>query len=128
MSKESADAALGKFAEAVNTGKFRAVSTKLSLLTVSTTTRPTDRLLALTVIECSLLGLRTAFPDMNVTQRSLCRTRHHRVAYTLAGTHTGPLGKIPPSGRSVKSAECRSPNSKTARWSRVGDDPEYSAS
>ncbi len=52
MSKESADAALGKFAEAVNTGKFELFDQVVAPNCVDHD-RPTDRLLALTVIECS---------------------------------------------------------------------------
>ena len=47
--------------------------------------------------------LRTAFPDMNVTPEIVVQDEDTiAFAYTLAGTHTGPLGKIPPSGKKVK--------------------------
>ena len=54
MSKESADAALGKFAEAVNTGKFD-VFDQVVASTASTTIPPTDRSPAPPAIECSSL-------------------------------------------------------------------------
>jgi hypothetical protein len=76
MSKESAQAALNKFAEAVNTGKFELF----------------DQVVA---------------PD--------CLD------------HDPADGQVPgparPPARRSKSAECRSPNSKTARWSSVGEAP-----
>ena len=47
-------------------------------------------------------GLR-AHADMNVTPEIVVQDEDTiAFAYTLAGTHTGPLGKIPPSGKKVK--------------------------
>jgi predicted ester cyclase len=48
-------------------------------------------------------GMRTAFPDMNVTAETMVQDEDTiAFAYTLTGTHTGPLGKIPPTGKKVR--------------------------
>jgi predicted ester cyclase len=48
-------------------------------------------------------GMRTAFPDMGVTPETIVQDEDTiAFAYTLTGTHTGPFGKIPPTGKRVK--------------------------
>ncbi len=48
-------------------------------------------------------SLRTAFPDLRVTPIHAVPTDDHlAIAYTIEGTHTGPLMGIPPSGKRVK--------------------------
>src|SRR5262252_8412917 len=94
MSKESAQAALGKFAEAVNTGNFDLF----------------DQVVAPNCVDPDpagyqifFSGMRTAFPDMSVTPETIVQDEDIvAFAYTLTGTHTGPLGKIPPTGKKVK--------------------------
>lgn len=47
-------------------------------------------------------SLRTAFPDLKVTPVHAVPTDDHlAIAYTIEGTHTGPLMGIPPSGKRV---------------------------
>jgi predicted ester cyclase len=47
--------------------------------------------------------MRTAFPDLNVAAETVVQDGDSLAfAYTLAGTHNGPLGKIPPTGKKVK--------------------------
>ena len=47
--------------------------------------------------------LRAAFPDLKVTPVHAVPTDDHlAIAYTIEGTHTGPLLGIPPSGKRVK--------------------------
>ena len=48
-------------------------------------------------------GMRTAFPDMSVTPETIIQDEDTvALAYTITGTHTGPFGKIPPTGKKVK--------------------------
>jgi predicted ester cyclase len=48
-------------------------------------------------------GMRTALPDMSVIPETIVQDEDTiALAYTLTGTHTGPLGKIPPTGKKVK--------------------------
>ena len=48
-------------------------------------------------------GMRTAFPDLNVAAETVVQDGDSLAfAYTLTGTHNGPLGKIPPTGKKVK--------------------------
>jgi steroid delta-isomerase-like uncharacterized protein len=102
MSKESADAALGKFAEAVNTGKFELFDQVVAPNCLDHD--PADGQVAgPDGYRMFFSGLRTAFPDMNVTPEIVVQDEDTiAFAYTLAGTHTGPLGKIPASGKKVK--------------------------
>ena len=47
-------------------------------------------------------SLRTAFPDLKVTPVHAVPTEDHlAIAYTIEGTHTGPLMGISPSGKRV---------------------------
>src|SRR5690242_862755 len=51
----------------------------------------------------SLAIMRTAFPDMSVAPETIVQDGDIiAFAYTLIGTHTGPFGKIPPTGKRVK--------------------------
>jgi predicted ester cyclase len=48
-------------------------------------------------------GMRTAFPNLSVTPETMVQDEDAiAFAYTLTGTHTGPLGMIPPTGKKVK--------------------------
>jgi len=78
MSKESAEAALGKFAEAVNTGKFDLF----------------DQVVASNCVD---------HDDLSVTPETIVQDEDTiAIAYTLTGTHTGVFGKVPPTGKKVK--------------------------
>ena len=48
-------------------------------------------------------GMRAALPDMSVTPETIVQDEDIiAFAYALTGTHNGPLGKIPPTGKKVK--------------------------
>jgi predicted ester cyclase len=100
MSKESTQAALGKFAEAVNTGKFELFDEVVAPecidhdLTEGQVRGPAG-------YRSFFSGMRTAFPDLNVAAETVVQDGDSLAfAYTL--THNGPLGKIPPTGKKVK--------------------------
>ena len=102
MSRESAQAALGKFAEAVNTGKFDLFDQVVAPNCVDHD--PADgQVPGSAGYRMFFSGMRTAFPDMNVTAETMVQDEDTvAFAYTLTGTHTGLLGKIPPTGKKVK--------------------------
>jgi steroid delta-isomerase-like uncharacterized protein len=102
MSKESAQAALGKFAEAVNTGKFELFDQVVAANCVDHD--PADgQAPGPAGYRMFFSELRTAFPDMSVTPEIVVQDEDTiAFAYTLSGTHTGPFGKIPHSGKNVK--------------------------
>jgi steroid delta-isomerase-like uncharacterized protein len=102
MSRESAKAALGKFAEAVNTGKFDLFDEVVAPNCVDHD--PADgQAPGPAGYRMFFSGMRTAFPDMNVTPELIVQDEDTiAFAYTLNGTQTGPLGKIPPTGKKVR--------------------------
>ena len=102
MSRESAEAALGKFAEAVNTGKFDLFDQVVALNCVDHD--PADgQVPGPAGYRMFFSGLRTAFPDMTVAPEAIVHEEDTiAFAYTLTGTHTGSLGTIPPTGKKVK--------------------------
>ena len=79
MSKESAQAALNKFAEAVNTGKFDLFDQVVAPNCVDHD--PADgQVPGATGYRMFFSGMRTAFPDMNVAPRDHgARRGHHRL-------------------------------------------------
>ena len=95
MSKESADAALGKFAEAVNTGKFELFDQVVSPNCLDHD--PADGQVAgPDGYRMFFSGLRTAFPDMNVTPEIVVQDEDTiAFAYTLAGTEHRASRKDP---------------------------------
>lgn len=101
MSKESAQAALNKFAEAVNTGKFELFDQVVALDCLDHD--PADgQVPGPAGYRMFFSGMRTAFPDLSVTPEIIVQDGDTiAFAYTLTGTHTGPLGKIPPTGKKV---------------------------
>ena len=123
MSKESAQTALGKFAEAVNTGNFDLFDQVVAINCVDHD--PADgQVPGPAGYRMFFSGMRTALPDMNVIPETIVQDEDTiALAYTLTGTHTGPSEKSRPLARRSRSAACRSPNSKTARWSNVGEAP-----
>ena len=89
MSKEVNLATLGKFAEAVNTGNF-------DLFKEAVAPGPDG-------YRMFFSQMRTAFPDLKVALEALVADDESiAIAYTLTGTHRGPLDEIPPSGRQIK--------------------------
>jgi steroid delta-isomerase-like uncharacterized protein len=102
VSRESAQASLGKFAEAVNTGKFDLFDQVVAPDCVDHD--PADgQIPGPAGYRMFFSGLRTAFPDMNVAPVTTVQDEDTiAFAYTLTGTHTGPLGKIPPTGKKVQ--------------------------
>lgn len=102
MSKESAQAALGKFAEAVNTGKFELFDQVVAPNCVDHD--PADgQVPGPAGYRMFFAEMRTAFPDVSVSPETMVQDGDTiAFAYTLTGTHTGPLGKIPPTGKKVK--------------------------
>src|ERR1700757_3022785 len=102
MSKESARAALGKFAEAVNTGKFDLFDQVVAPNCVDHD--PADgQVSGPAGYRMFFSGMRAALPDMSVTPETIVRDEDIiAFAYALTGTHNGPLGKIPPTGKKVK--------------------------
>jgi len=102
MSKESAKVALDKFAEAVNTGKFDLFDQVVAPDCVDHD--PADgQVPGSAGYRMFFSGMRTAFPDMSVIAETMVQDGDTiAFAYTLTGTHTGLLGKIPPTGKKVK--------------------------
>ena len=131
MSKESAQAALGKFAEVVNTGNFDLFDQVVDPNCVDHD--PADgQVRGPAGYRMFFSGMRTALPDMRVIPLPDMSVILETIvqdedtipfAYTLTGTHTGPLERSRRLARRSRSAACRSPNSKTARWSNVGEAP-----
>jgi steroid delta-isomerase-like uncharacterized protein len=102
MSKEVNQAALGKFAEAVQTGNFDVFKEVVS-------TENIDHDPAVGQVpgpegyRMFFTGLRTAFPDMSVTLETLVADEESiAFAYTLTGTQTGPLMGFAPTGKKIK--------------------------
>ena len=102
MSKESAQTGFGKFAEAVNTGNFDLFDQVVAINCVDHD--PADgQVPGAAGYRIFFSGMRTAFPDMSVAPEIIVQDEDiFAFAYTLTGTHTGPLGKIPPTGKKVK--------------------------
>ena len=123
MSKESAEAALGKFAEAVNTGKFDLFDQVVASNCLDHD--PADgQVPGPAGYRMFFSGMRTAFPDMRVTPETIVQDEDTiAFAYTITGTHTvlSERSRLP--ARRSKSVECRFPDSKMARWSSVGEAP-----
>src|SRR5580700_2009329 len=102
MSKESTQAALGKFAEAVNTGKFELFDEVVAPECVDHD--PAEgQVPGPDGYRFFFSGMRTAFPDLNVSAETVVQDGDSLAfAYTLAGTHNGLFGKIPTTGKKVK--------------------------
>ncbi|WP_169746968.1 sigma-70 family RNA polymerase sigma factor [Edaphobacter aggregans] len=94
MRKESAQATLGKFAEAVNFDLDQAVAPN------SVDHDPADgQVPGSAGYRMFFSGMRTPFPDMAVTPETIVQDEDTIVfAYTITGTQNGPLGTIPPIG------------------------------
>ena len=102
MSKQANAVALGKFAEAVNTGNYALFSDVVATDCVDHDPAPgqvpgPDGYRALFTV------MRRAFPDMKVELAELVADEEAiAFAYTLTGTQGGPLMGIAPTGKKVK--------------------------
>jgi steroid delta-isomerase-like uncharacterized protein len=102
MSKETNLAVLGKFAEAVNTGKFDLFQEAVSAENVDHDPAP-GQVQGPEGYRTFFSGLRTAFPDLSVTLDTMVADDDSiAFAYTLTGTQDGPLDGLAPTGRKVK--------------------------
>ena len=102
MSKEVNLATLGKFAEAVNTGNFDLFNEAVAPGCVDHDPAP-GQAPGPEGYRMFFSQMRTAFPDLNAAPEALVADDESiAFAYTLTGTHQGPLGGLPPTGRKVK--------------------------
>jgi steroid delta-isomerase-like uncharacterized protein len=102
MSKETNLAALGKFAEAVNTGKFDLFKEVVAADNIDHDPAQ-GQVQGPEGYRTFFSGLRTAFPDLSVTLDTMVADDDSiAFAYTLTGTQDGPLDGLAPTGRKVK--------------------------
>ncbi|MGA8271176.1 MAG: ester cyclase [Candidatus Sulfotelmatobacter sp.] len=102
MSKEVNLATLGKFAEAVNTGKFDLFKEAVSINNVDHDPAP-GQAQGPEGYRLFFSRLRDAFPDLSVTLETMVADDESvAIAYTLTGTQRGPLMGIAPTGRKMK--------------------------
>jgi steroid delta-isomerase-like uncharacterized protein len=102
MSKEANLATLGKFAEAVNTGKFELFKEAVSAENVDHDPAA-GQVQGPEGYRTFFSGLRNAFSDLSVTLDTMVADDDSiAFAYTLTGTQDGPLDGLAPTGRKVK--------------------------
>ena len=102
MSKEVNLTALGKFAEAAQTGNFDVFKEVVSAQNVDHDPAA-GQVQGPEGYRMLFTGLRTAFPDMSVKLETMVADDESiAFAYTLTGTQTGPLMGFPPTGKKVK--------------------------
>ena len=102
MSKEVNLAALGKFAEAVNTGNFTLFDEAVAPESIDHDPAP-GQVPGPEGYRMFFGQMRTAFPDLQVAPEALVADEDSiAFAYTITGTHNGPLMGIPPTGKKVK--------------------------
>jgi steroid delta-isomerase-like uncharacterized protein len=102
MSKEVNLATLGKFAEAVNAGKFELFNEAVSTENVDHDPAH-GQVAGPEGYRMFFSGLRTAFPDLSVALETLVADDESiAFAYTITGTHNGSLMGIAPTGRKIK--------------------------
>ena len=102
MSKEVNQAALGKFAEAVQTGNFEAFKEVVSPENIDHDPAA-GQVQGPEGYRMFFSGMRTAFPDMSVALETVVADEDSiAFAYTLTGTHTGPLMGHAPTGKKIK--------------------------
>lgn len=102
MSKDANVAALGKFAKAVNTGKFELFDETVAAGEVDHDPAP-GQVNGPEGYKSFFKELRAAFPDMKVDLETMVADDDSiAFAYTLTGTQKGALMRIPPTGRKVK--------------------------
>ena len=123
MSKEINQAALGKFAEAVNTGNFDLFDQVVAPDCVDHDPAP-GQVAGPAGYRMFFSAMRAAFPDMSAALETMVADDDSiAFAYTLTGTHKGPSWVFHRPARRSESAVCRSRNSKAARWSSAGEAP-----
>lgn len=102
MSKEQNMAALQKQGEAVATGKLEALREVFAANVVDHDPAPNQAPGPQGYIDY-FSGLRTAFPDLAVSvDYAVTDDDNVAMAYTVSGTHNGPLMGIPATGKKVK--------------------------
>lgn len=102
MSKETSQAALGTFAEAVNTGKFEMFDKAVAADCVDHDPAP-GQVAGPEGYRMFFTQMRTAFPDMKAAVETMLQEDDTiAFAYTLTGTHQGPLMGIAPTGKKIK--------------------------
>ena len=102
MSKEINQAALGKFAEAVNSGNFDVFDQIVAPDCVDHDPAA-GQIDGPAGYRMFFSGMRAAFPDMAVALETMVANDDTiAFAYTLTGTQKGALMGIPPSGRKVR--------------------------
>jgi steroid delta-isomerase-like uncharacterized protein len=102
MSKEVNMAALGKFAEGVNTDKFELFDEVVAPGCVDHDPAP-GQVPGPQGYRMFFTQMRTAFPDLSVAPEALVADDESiAFAYTLTGTQNGPLMGVPPTGKKVK--------------------------
>jgi steroid delta-isomerase-like uncharacterized protein len=102
MSKEVNLAALGKFAEAAGTGKYELFNEVVSTENIDHDPAH-GQVAGPEGYRMFFSGMRTAFPDMSVALETMVADEESiAIAYTLTGTHNGPLMGIPPTGKKIK--------------------------
>jgi steroid delta-isomerase-like uncharacterized protein len=101
MSKEQNTQALGKFAEAANTGKFELFDESVAPDCVDHDPAPGQGP-GPKGYRAFFTEMRTAFPDLKADLVALVADDESiAFAYTLSGTHKGPLMGIPAMGKKV---------------------------
>ena len=101
MSKDQNAAALGKFAEAVNTSKYELFDEAVAPTCVDHDPGP-GQVPGPQGYRDLFTAMRTAFPDMKVDLAALVADEESiAFAYTMSGTHGGPLMGIPATGKKV---------------------------
>lgn len=102
MSKESSLAALTTFAEAVNTGNFDLFDQVVAPDCIDHDPA-SGQSAGPAGYRMFFGGMRTAFPDMQVSLETAVQDEDTiAFAYTITGTHSGPLLGIPASGKKIK--------------------------
>jgi steroid delta-isomerase-like uncharacterized protein len=101
MSKEQNAEALGKFAEAVNTGKYELFDEAVASDSVDHDPAPGQGP-GPKGYRTFFTEMRTAFPDLKADLVALVADEESiAFAYTLSGTHKGPLMGIPATGKKI---------------------------
>ena len=102
MSKEANIAAVTKFAEAVNTGKFDLFKDVVSPENIDHDPAP-GQVQGPEGYRMYFSGLRTAFPDLGVAAETVVADDDSiAFAYTITGTQNGPLLGLAPTGKKIK--------------------------
>ena len=101
MSKEQNEQALGKFAEAANTGKYELFDEAVAPDCVDHDPAPGQGP-GPQGYRAFFTEMRTAFPDLKAELAAMVADDESiAFAYTLSGTHKGPLMGIPAMGKKI---------------------------